>query len=83
MDIYPSFTSDTTIAFSRSEGKDRNRLVEVNLDGSNRRYVTKRSTFFARWSPDGSRIAFIAGQWPTSAIYIMSADGTTVEKVIN
>jgi TolB protein len=83
LDIYPSFTSDSTIAFSRSEGEDRNRLVEVNLDGSGRRYVTKLGTFFARWSPDGTKIAFIAGQWPSSAIYIMSADGSAVKKVVN
>jgi Tol biopolymer transport system component len=83
LDIYPSFTSDTTIAFSRSEGEDRNRLVEVSLDGSHRRYVAKVGTFFARWSPDGRQIAFISGRWPSSAIYIMSADGSKVEKIIN
>jgi Tol biopolymer transport system component len=39
----------------------------------------------ARWSPDGSKIAFLsqAGGIDDSEIYVMNADGSEVKKVTN
>jgi Tol biopolymer transport system component len=33
------------------------------------------------WSPDGSRIAFIAGNYPNSQIYLMKPDGSNLTQL--
>jgi len=47
-------------------------------DGSGLKKInaTGKRAFFARYSPDGSKIAVITGGWPASNITIMDADGT-------
>ena len=37
--------------------------------------------YFARFSPDGKRIAYVAGKFPESAVYIANADGSGAVRV--
>ena len=65
------------IGFStKEEGADRGTLRVMDSDGSNVTRVGEVETFFARWSPDGSKIAFITGRWPTTEIHPMAGDGS-------
>ena len=45
------------------------------------RSLYEQEAFFARPSPDGKRIAFTAGRFPQSAIYVMNTDGTGLVKL--
>ena len=80
--VFPAYLRDGRIAFVASAGGDAPAaVVHVAPDGSDR--VTREDLpgFFARWSPDGRRVAFIAGHWPRSAIYVRDADGATAKLV--
>jgi len=81
--IYPSFVEDGLIAYSSRRPDGSNELVTVMLDGTSRTPVGDVNAFFARWSPDRTQIAFIAGRWPETAIYIMRVDDSQVRKIIN
>lgn len=81
--IFPSFLPDGRIAFtSHKEGAPKS-LVCVAPDGSSPQTISGVTGFFARWSPDGRRIAFVSGAWPRTAIYLTNADGTNVRKLVN
>jgi Tol biopolymer transport system component len=56
------YTRDHTIYTAAPDGEDERILVE---DG-----------FAGRWSPDGREVAFIRGRWPSSEVWVTSADGT-------
>jgi TolB protein len=82
--VFPSFLPDGRIGFSSKAKDGREALVHVAPDGSGRTTVGEVPAFFARWSPDGSRIAFISGEaWPRSAIYLMRPDGSEIRKLVN
>jgi tol-pal system beta propeller repeat protein TolB len=81
--IFPCFLADGSIAFSSARGEGERRLVVVDPDGKNHRRLGPAGPFFARWSPDGGTVAFIAGHWPKAAIYVMRFDGVGVEKIVN
>ena len=52
----------------------------MNADGSRNRFLTKGAD--ARWSPDGTRIAFVRGGEPTGAqifVRYMDAEGATTQ----
>jgi len=53
----------------------------MNADGSALAKVGNIRSFFARFSPDGKKIAYIAGKFPETAIYIANVDGSGVMKV--
>jgi hypothetical protein len=57
-------------------------MFTMNADGSGQQKLVDKLVFFARWSPDGGRIAFISGKYPLTEIYIMKADGTGMLKLI-
>lgn len=83
--IFPAFSPDgKRIIFSSSnrETKPDGSFVEgsfvyvMNADGSNLTKVGNVNGFFARFSPDGKKIAYIAGKFPETAVYIANADGS-------
>jgi Tol biopolymer transport system component len=49
--------------------------VFADTDGSSLTPLSDIKSFFARFSPDGKKIAFISGKFPTSEIFIADADG--------
>jgi TolB protein len=84
LDIFPSFRPDGDVVFATAPSRDEPmRLVGVRPDGSERHYIMKPSTFFARVSPDGSRVAFISGDWPKTAIYLLTLADSQLIKIIN
>jgi TolB protein len=56
----------------------------VNRDGSNAHNVTpnteKSSEGAPTWSPDGAKIAFTSDRAGSNQIYVMNADGTSVDR---
>jgi TolB protein len=51
------------------------KLYLVSPGGSNQRLLAEKSEF-GRFSPDGSRIAFVMGSFPDTEIFVMEANGT-------
>jgi len=80
---FPSVRPDGRIAFTSSGADGAAAIVHVAADGTDRQRVEGLYTFFARWSPDGRRIAYIAGRWPRSANWVMEADGTGARRIVN
>jgi TolB protein len=81
--IFPCFLPSGSIGFASQKPGGSPRVVWVDADGSNRRPIGPYGAFFARWSPDGGTVAFIAGNWPRAAIYVMRFDGVGVQKIVN
>jgi TolB protein len=81
--VYPSYLPSGDIGFVQQTPDGKGPIFRVRADGSGRTRVGSVDALFARWSPDGKRVAFIAGAWPKSAIYVMNADGGGVRKVVN
>jgi Tol biopolymer transport system component len=88
--IFPAFSPDgKKIIFSSSnrDAKPDGSYVQdsfvytMNVDGSNLTKIADINSYFARFSPDGKKIAYISGKFPETAIYIASADGSGAMKV--
>ena len=78
--FYPSFTPDgQAIAFtSERDGGTQN--VYVARDGAPPER-TIAGAWLARWSPKGDRVAYIAGKFPDSAIYVRDAAGGDAHQI--
>lgn len=88
--IFPAFSQDgKRIIFSSSRREenptgtyvDGSFVYVINVDGSNLTKLANIPSFYARLSPDGKRIAYIAGKFPENAIYIANADGSGAVRV--
>ena len=87
--IFPSLSPDgKRIIFSRRADIDADKsyvdasyLFVMNADGSKLAPLSEINSFFARFSPDGKKIAFIMGKFPANAIYISNADGSNITKL--
>jgi Tol biopolymer transport system component len=74
-EAYPDVSSDgRLIAFTRIE-EDEPHIHIAPLDGGESRRLTGSPSTLARWSPDGSRIAFASDRSYRSGIWIIDADG--------
>lgn len=77
--VFPGFSPDgKRILFGSGRPAvpgNENKIYIMNRDGTGLKELADRG-FFARWSPRGDRIAFIAGHYPSSHIYIMKGDGS-------
>ena len=83
--IFPAFSPDGKKIIFSSSNRDTNSdgsyvegsfVYVMNLDGSNLTKIGNLNSFYARFSPDGKRIAYIAGKFPETAVYIANADGS-------
>jgi Tol biopolymer transport system component len=66
----------------------QNQLYLIDADGTNPRQLTRndRGNFFATWSPDSTRLAFISQQGSqneTAEIYTINADGSDERRLTN
>jgi Tol biopolymer transport system component len=71
------------IAFASLEGDYANVYI-VNSDGSGRRQLTDTDAhnFYPRWSPDGTRIAFLSTRdGGAEEIYVMDSDGSNQRRL--
>ena len=83
--IFPSWLPDgkqIIFASSRRDQKadgsyiDDSYLYVMNADGSNlKKLGSNIQSFFAKFSPDGKKIAYISGRFPSSNIFVANADG--------
>lgn len=80
---FPSWLPDgRRIMFTSDREPTGRALFVINADGTNlKRLVGNADSFFARWSPNGKHIAYIAGKYPTTEIYLMNKDGRNAVKL--
>lgn len=83
--IFPAFSGDgKRIIFAssaREPGVEGSHIYVMNTDGSNLMKIGSVPSYFARFSPDGKKIAYITGKFPESAIFIANADGSAAIRV--
>ena len=75
------FSSSKRDANSSGSYVDGSFLYTMNADGSALAKLGNIKSFFARFSPDGKKIAYVSGRFPETAIYIANADGSGSTKI--
>jgi len=84
--IFPSWSPDgksiifTTRPDGAAPGNDYH-ISTIKPDGSGLKQVAAQQAFLARLSPNGERIAFLTGDYPRNAIFVMNADGSGLRKI--
>jgi Tol biopolymer transport system component len=80
--IFPAFSPDgrSIIFCSKRDDAERASVYVMSADGSGLRKLSVEG-FFARLSPDGSRVAFTTQGFPKNAIYVMGADGSGLQRL--
>ncbi|HKG14103.1 MAG TPA: hypothetical protein VKB12_12205 [Pyrinomonadaceae bacterium] len=68
-------------AAEKREGDAAFHIYSVKTDATDLKRLYEQEAFFARPSPEGKKIAFTAGRFPESAIYVMNSDGTGLVKL--
>jgi len=79
----PDFRPAGVIAYARSGGDGSRRAIHVaNADGSGAVQITDGLHFDSHpaWSPDGTRLAFSRLEDGVSAIYVVNADGSNLQR---
>lgn len=83
--ISPDASTVVYVRYSMSIMRDRRegRVWMVSADGSDHRKLTSedRSESSPRWSPDGSRIAFVSGSDEGSEIYVYWVDSGQIARL--
>ncbi len=67
------------IAYARTlAGEEFPEIFVMNNDGTGSAQLTDNDVYdnFPCWSPDGTKIAFIHGDYPNRQVWVMDADGT-------
>ena len=92
-ELNPAWSPDgTRIAFNSDRDSDsgRNEIYVMDADGTSLHRLTDihattdsgwTSVHAPRWSPDGTRIAFSSGGGSVADIYVVDADGATVQRL--
>jgi TolB protein len=75
--IFPGWTPDGRILFASSVKGEKARLFTVALDGSDRQPLLGLESFYGRYSPDGTRLAYIG----EGAILVVDAAGERLTEI--
>ncbi len=84
--LYPQFAGDGTLIYvsGRPDNKGEDRfLVRATIDGEPLNEIRVDGLRFARLSPDGSRVAVVAGAFPRSAIHVIDLVTGEARKIVN
>jgi TolB protein len=82
--FYPSWSADgKRVIFTSERDGEKQVIYSLKTDGTDLKRVLKTNSFYAKISPDGKKIAYIAGQFPSNNIFIADADGANVIKLTN
>lgn len=75
---YPAWAADgQSIIYCSSPAEGEKWIFQATLDGQKDEKLLPLTAFYAKYSPDGKRVAYIGGAWPTSNIYVIDyTDGT-------
>lgn len=75
---FPAWSADgQSVIYCSSPAEGEKWVFQAALDGSKDEKLLPLTAFLARYSPDGKRVAYIGGAWPTSNIYVIDYnDGT-------
>jgi TolB protein len=85
--IFPGWSPDgKRIIFSSSQRDaasdgsyiDGSFLYIMRADGTGLAKLGEIKSYFARFSPDGKQIAYIAGRFPESSIFVARSDGARI-----
>jgi Tol biopolymer transport system component len=68
----PAWSTRNWIAFCLQRG-----IYRIRPDGTGRRRLTRATGYSPTWSPDGRRLAFLAGQH----VHVTAADGTHARRI--
>ncbi len=81
---FPSFSPDGKLIIFNSTRDGGQAIYTMNsADGSNLKRFADVKSFFARYSPNGKKIAFIVGGFPKNDVYIAKSDGSNQIKITN
>jgi TolB protein len=72
------------IAYARTlAGEESPEIFAMNNDGTGSVQLTDNDVYdnFPCWSPDGTKIAFIHGDYPGRQVWVMDADGTNQKQL--
>lgn len=72
-DFYPGWMPDGRVTFTTTDARGARQIVARPVE-RDQRVVLVDGAFFGRVSPDGASIAYIAGDFPDSAIYVRPID---------
>ena len=75
---FPSWSADgQSVIYGCSPAEGEKWIFQASLDGTKNEKLLPLPAFYAKISPDGKRIAYIGGGWPSSNIYVIDyTDGT-------
>ncbi len=79
--IFPSFCNDGRIIFSTNLDGEPGGVFRIAPDGSDPEQITWLRSSWARISPDGRKIAWIEGRFPSTAIFVADLDGRNRRKL--
>lgn len=78
--FYPDFGPDGLVSYTLAKNEKDKRIAICN-DSGERQSVFPYRTSRLRWSPDGKRAIFVAGNQPTMGLYVGNADGSNPKRV--
>ena len=85
MQYHPAISPDgEKIAYVSGKGLDAHTIWLMDIDGQNKKPLTETGrsyNLFPKWSPDGSRIAFVSETAGNLDIWLMDANGDNQEQL--
>lgn len=78
--IYPGWFGKNKIIYGQGKKGLPTKVFTVNMDGTDKKQLLTFESFYARFSPDGKKIAYVDGK--EKIIKIVSVKGEEIEKIV-